>query len=375
MANEVQNTINSSVFSLIDVTNEVTSDCYFEGGSNQIVILNAKKCNDSSADVNLNQSRSINTLCLSSIVTQNDMRNQLAVKAQQQAELVAQQFQFGFWNDISNTIDLFAYLSTVINNTYYNSCVNKFTNNQVAIINCEDSYNLTATVDINSSEDLNARCIYNNESVNDIVNDIKENFDQAGKLKVQNFFAAIIAAIVGVLVVAGIILFIIVIFVYLISRPKPKPAQITIPPGGGPMPIQRPPFPPPPPPVQRPVQYLPPPPPAPVQYLPPPPPAQAPVQYLPPPAPAPAPVQYLPPPQAPASSSMPSSTSFRVPPQSNADKVASQIVSALTSPQNGGPSVAQQISTNLGNAGSQFASKASKQLADQALKILAQKFA
>jgi hypothetical protein len=72
---------------------------------------------------------------------------------------------------------------------------------------------------------------------------------------------------------------------------------------------------------------------------------------------------------------MPSSTSFRVPPQSNADKVASQIVSALTSPQNGGPSVAQQISTNLGNAGSQFASKASKQLADQALKILAQKFA
>lgn len=379
MVDQIENTVSSSAKSVIDVTTDVTNSCTFKTKNTQLFVVDGGKSVNCKASGTFNSFTSLDTTCITSTETQNDMKNQVAQTAQQQAELIAQQFKLGN-TSASNIADLYAELATTVTNTYYNSCINEITNNQTAIIKCAESTNLVADANFNQTTNASAQCIFSNKSVNDIIADIDQEVRQTAKIEVKNFYAEILGAIFGIIIMAGIIIFGILILLYFISRSKKSPAPATQP--------DQPPFSPAP-------SYasLPPPssmPPVSVSQFPPyspPPTYSSPVETFDSPAPLASSTSssfY-----SPSASSTSSSYSQPAPVSSSSPSFSSQLTSMWTTPQNGGPSIAQQLGTDLGQKGSrlalraadqlsergsQLASKAADQLTDQALKALSQRF-
>jgi len=94
---------------------------------------------------------------------------------------------------------------------FYNSCIVDITANQTNVVNCQGSENMTVDIDFKNTTDLTQDCVFNNTNVTNVTNNIKQSVAQKAKAEIQNYIAGIITAMLGVLVVVGLILFLLLL--------------------------------------------------------------------------------------------------------------------------------------------------------------------
>ena len=206
-SNYVDQTLNVMTNSITTSTNQCSTNVT-TGQYNIIKGGNSINCNVSvSADIETQ----VDMSCYASTDVQNNVSNTLAQAAKLQAEAVNQQFGLLTFSEAINVSNSYINLSNNMTTAFYNSCITDITTNQTNVIDCGGSSNMTVDVNFNDTTQLSQDCVFNNSNVVRVSNNIKQSVAAAAKAEIQNYIAGIITAMLGVLVVIGLILFLLLL--------------------------------------------------------------------------------------------------------------------------------------------------------------------
>jgi hypothetical protein len=149
--------------------------------------------------------------CISSTSIQNQVINDLTQSAKQQAEAINQQFGLLTFAEAISISSSYLTLANQMNTAFYNSCVTEISNNNVSVISCGGSTNMSVDINYDSTIQNTQNCVFNNSSVTNTANDIAQSISQVSRAKISNFLATIFFAIALVIIASAIFLFLILL--------------------------------------------------------------------------------------------------------------------------------------------------------------------
>jgi len=203
---------------MVESITNTTNVCNTTVNANQVFFINGGSSNRCTVTASGSSTVSTNMSCFAENSTMNNVTNNLAQTAQQSAKSIQQQFGFLTFSEAINISQSYINLSNVIQTTFYNSCITSISNNQLAVIDCENSNDFTVDVDFNQTNIVTQDCIFNNAAVTQIKNDITQFVEQKAYSEIENYVAGVLMAFTLVLFAFAAVIFLVLILI----SPKKK---------------------------------------------------------------------------------------------------------------------------------------------------------
>lgn len=212
MSNTVaSNYVNQTLKVMTDSITTSTNQCSTNVTTGQYNIIKGGNSVGCTVNVSANIETQVDMSCYASTDVQNNVSNNLSQAAKLQSEAVNQQFALLSFSEAINVSNSYINLSNTMSTAFYNSCITDITTNQTNVIDCQGSTNMTVDVSFNDTTQLSQNCVFNNTNVVNVSNQIKQSISAAAKAEIQNFIAGIITAIIGLLLVVGLVLFLLLL--------------------------------------------------------------------------------------------------------------------------------------------------------------------
>jgi hypothetical protein len=181
----------------LGVVNTYSQDCSSNATQSQIIDINGCNCVVVSG-LTQGQNTYINTRCLQSASTQTKIDSSISQTMQQAASAIVQNFglpAISVATDITNAVTQLGYS---IANSYTQSCVTSFKQDQV--VHCTNSNNVTITnLDQQQTNQQITNCVAQDTTVSALTSQLTQLVSQTAVAKEENAFTAF--AIVGAVVV------------------------------------------------------------------------------------------------------------------------------------------------------------------------------
>lgn len=220
--NYVNQTLNVMTNSITTSTNQCSTNVT-TGQYNIIRGGNSVNCN---VTVSANIETQVDMSCYASTDVQNNVSNDLSQAAKLQAEAVNQQFALLTFSEAINMSNSYINLSNTMSTAFYNSCITDITTNQTNVIDCQGSTDMTVDVSFDDTTRLSQDCVFNNSNVVNISNKIKQSVKAAATAEIQNYIAGVITAIIGLLLIVGLVLFLLLlVFKSTGGKKEPPPVE------------------------------------------------------------------------------------------------------------------------------------------------------
>lgn len=201
------NVAKSTISVMNKVINNAMNTCKTTIKQNQVANIHNNTGGTINLNINWKQIAWLDMKCIASNTFSNTIDNQLSQEAKQVANAVVQQFSLFEFADASNYVEMTMQASNTVKNTFNNSCITDVLQNQAFNYSDNNGTYLTGTLNWTQTTQDVSQCIFKNQAINNIVNDMSQTVNQSATAKQENFLAAIISAILLVIIVVAIILF------------------------------------------------------------------------------------------------------------------------------------------------------------------------
>jgi len=220
--NYVNQTINVMTNSITTSTNQ----CSTNVTTGQYNIIRGGTSIGCNVTVSANIETQVDMSCYASTDVQNNVSNDLSQAAKLQASAINQQFELLTYSDAINISNSYINLSNTMSTAFYNSCITDITTNQTNVIDCQGSTDMTVDVSFDDTTQLSQNCVFNNSNVVNISNKIKQSVKASATAEIKNYIAGVITAIIGLLLIVGLVLFLLLlVFKSTGGKKEPPPVQ------------------------------------------------------------------------------------------------------------------------------------------------------
>jgi len=202
------NTVNETVKVMTQIANSSTQSCVYTFTSDQALNINASNGSDVTINsANFMDFASVDTNCIQSSQTQNQIENAIKAQISQLSTAINQSLDFNPGSTTAkNVTNLLEQLSTDVSNSYSQTCSQDFNANQSTNIQASDGSTVTVRF-LNYSDTFESvqQCVLDDSSVTNTSNMITNVISQKAKAEVESLLGPLLFLLLIVLLVVVVI--------------------------------------------------------------------------------------------------------------------------------------------------------------------------